>query len=188
MSEPQVPPGVPTSSTPILHCCDTWHSLAQQGRLLANQPEQTETKTAIGWLQDELLHPLEDEFGLVLLTYGFAGRELIEAVRARAATAGRAPGIAPELDQHSGYEVDAHGARICDRDGIAVDLRVPGRATGAVRDWIVRRLGFDRIYFYGDDRPLHLSWAPEPTGQVVEMLPSAGGRVVPRVIVPGRAG
>jgi hypothetical protein len=186
MSEPQVTPGVLTSSTPILHCCDTWHALARSGRLLQNRPEQAETSTAIEWLQSELLRPIEDEFGLVLLTYGFAGRELLEAVRARAAASGRSPHIAPDLDQHAGYELDALGARICERDGIAVDLRIPGRASSVLRDWIVRRLGFDRIYFYGDERPLHLSWAPEPIGQVVEMLPTNGGRAVPRVVVPGR--
>ena len=188
MSDSQGPPGVPTSSTPILHCCDTWHALARDGRLLQNRPLQVETLTALEWLQTELLRPLEEEFGLVLLTYGFAGHELLQAVRARAAAAGRSPSIAPELDQHAGYELDERGARICERDGIAIDLQIPEHGSDRVRDWIVGRLPFDRIYFYGDDRPLHLSWAPEPIGQVVEMLPAANGRLMPRVVVPGRLG
>lgn len=186
MIDPPVSPGVPTSSTPILHCCDTWHALAREGRLLENRPEQAETWTALEWLQSELLRPLEEEFGLVLLTYGFAGHELLAAIRERAAAAGTPPGIAPELDQHAGYELDVRGARLCERDGIAVDLTMPGHGSGRVRDWMVGRLPFDRIYFYGDDRPLHLSWAPEPTGQIVELLPGADGRRVPRVVVPGR--
>jgi hypothetical protein len=186
MSDPSARRGVPTSSTPILHCCETWHALAREGRILDNRPEQNETWTAIEWMQNELLRPLEEEFGVVLLSYGFAGSELVAAVRSRAATAQRPPGIAPELDQHAGYELDAHGARICERDGIAVDLHVPGRPTGTIRDWIASRLPFDRLYFYADDRPLHLSWAPEPIGQVVEMRVQAGGAATPRVVVRGR--
>lgn len=186
MSATSARPGVPTSSTPILHCCDTWHALAGTGRVLANRPEETETWTAIEWMQTELLRPLEEEFGVVLLTYGFAGAELVAAVRARATATGGTPGIAPELDQHAGYELDARGVRICARDGIAVDLQIPGRPSGAIRDWIAARLPFDRIFFYGDERPLHLSWAPEPVGQIVEMRPAAGGRLVPRVVERGR--
>lgn len=186
MSAAPEPPGVATSSTPILHCCDTWHALQRDGRVLANRPEQIETWTAIEWLQSELLRPIEEEFGVVLLSYGFAGAELIAAVRARATAASKSPGIAPELDQHAGYELDAQGARICPRDGIAVDLYVPGQPSGSIRDWILARLPFDRIYSYADDRPLHLSWAPEPVGQVVEMRAAAGGRLVPHVVVRGR--
>lgn len=186
MSDAPPPPRVPTSSTPILHCCETWHALAREGRVLDNRPEQNETWTAIEWMRNELLQPLEEEFGIVLLSYGFAGHELIAAVRARATATKRPAGIAPELDQHAGYELDAHGARICDRDGIAVDLHVPGRPSGAIRDWILSRLPFDRLYFYADDRPLHLSWAPEPIGQVVEMRARPGGGTTPHVVVRGR--
>ena len=106
----------------------------------------------------------------------------------RAAAGGWLPGVFPAGDQHAGYELDAHGKRICEKDGMAVDLRVPGRSSDDVRAWIVGRLPFDKLYFYGSDRPLHLSWAPDPIGQVIEMQPLASGKLMPKVVVKGRAG
>lgn len=187
MKMPETPPQVVTSSTPVLHCCETWHALAREGLVLENRPEQLQTWAAIDCLQNELLRPLEEEFGLVQLTYGFAGADLLKAVKERAAAGGWLPGVFPEGDQHAGYELDSHGKRICARDGIAVDLRAPGRSTDDVRAWIVGRLPFDEIHFYGSDRPLHLSWAPEPLGRVIEMHPLPGGKLVPKVVVKGRA-
>lgn len=179
-------PSPPVSSEPILHCCETWHMLAREGRMLENRPEQLQTWAAIECLQNELLRPLEEEFGVVLLTYGFAGRELVRAVQERAAAGGWLPNVAPDGDQHAGYELNTLGNRICNRDGIAVDLRVPGRSSIEVRDWIVSRLPFDRMYSYGHERPFHLSWAPEPAGQVVEMWTTASGHLMPKVVVTGR--
>ena len=177
-----------TSSAPVLHCCETWHALAREGRVLENRPVQLQTWTAIECLHNELLRPLEEEFGVVVLTYGFAGRELVKAVQERATAGGWRPNVSPDVDQHAGYELNTLGNRICKRDGIAVDLLVPGRSSIEVRNWIVGRLPFDRIYSYGHDRPLHLSWAPEPVGQVVEMSTKAAGTLMPKVVVEGRGG
>ena len=188
MSGQAGPSGPGTSSSPVLHCSDTWRALARDGRVIANRPEQLQTWTAIGLLHDELLRPLEDEFGVVVLTYGFAGPELVKAVKERAAAGGWLPNISPAGDQHAGYELNSLGNRICKHDGIAVDLRVPGRPTGEIRDWIFGRLPFDRMYVYGDDRPLHLSWAPEPIGQVIEMWTTGSGKLMPKVVVKGRGG
>jgi hypothetical protein len=44
----------------------------------------------------------------------------------------------------------------------------------------VANLPFDRLYFYGDDRPLHLSYGPENARAAFAMLPGPGGRRVPR--------
>ena len=188
MNEDEASAAALTSSTPVLHCCETWHALAREGRVLENRPVQLQTWAAIECLQNELLRPLEEEFGLVQLTYGFAGVELVKAVKQRAAAGGWLPGVFPAGDQHAGYELDAHGKRICEKDGMAVDLRVPGRSSDDVRAWIVGRLPFDKLYFYGSDRPLHLSWAPDPIGQVIEMHPLPSGKLMPKVVVKGRAG
>ena len=188
MTSDHTPARPVTSSTPVLHCCETWHALARDGRVLENRPVQLQTWAAIECLQNELLRPLEEEFGLVQLTYGFASAELVKAVKQRAAAGGWLPGVFPAGDQHAGYELDAHGKRICEKDGMAVDLRVPGRSSDDVRAWIVGRLPFDKLYFYGSDRPLHLSWAPDPIGQVIEMHPLPSGKLMPKVVVKGRAG
>jgi hypothetical protein len=172
-------------NTPILHCCETWHSLASTGTILPNHPTQPETWAAIEQLQINLLTPLEQQFGPLQLSYGFAGPELIRAVRRRAEAGGWLPNIHPPGDQHAGHELNSKGTRICKRDGIAVDLKILGVSSLAVVDWLRQNALFDRIYYYGPDRPFHLSWAEKPIGQVVEMVPY-GKRLVPKVIVKGK--
>lgn len=182
------PPDVITSTTPILHCCETWQVRARAGAVIPNRPEQSETWNAIEQLQRQLLRPLEERFGLVSLTYGFAGRDLVKAVEERAAEGGWLPNISPKTDQHAGYELNTWCNRICERDGIAVDLRVPGVSSDEVSEWVICELPFDRMYLYGADRAFHLSWSPEPLGQVVRMWTTDSGQLMPRVIVKGRSG
>jgi hypothetical protein len=40
----------------------------------------------------------------------------------------------------------------------------------------------DRLYFYGDKRPLHVSSGPENKSEIVVMTASKTGRLVPRVV------
>jgi hypothetical protein len=51
-----------------------------------------------------------------------------------------------------------------------------------VAQWIVQHTPFDRLYFYGDDRPLHVSCGPENKREIVLMMPKEGGRTVPQVV------
>ena len=132
------------------------------------------------------LSPLEKHYGVVLLAYGFAGPELVTAVEARAAAGSWLPNISPRGDQHAGHELNSRGNRICERDGIAVDLRVPGKSSLEVAHLVIDNLPFDRIYLYDAARPFHMSWAPDPIGQVVEMCVAATGAQYPKVIVRGR--
>lgn len=71
---------------------------------------------------------------------------------------------------------------MCERGGQACDLRVPGVSSEVVAEFIWRELPFDRVYLYGADRPLHVSWGPKPLGMVVRMERSRSGRLVPRVV------
>jgi hypothetical protein len=48
-----------------------------------------------------------------------------------------------------------------------------------VTRWIAENCDFDRIYFYGRDRPLHVSWGPQCSHQVFE-LSAKSGRRIPR--------
>lgn len=120
-----------------------------------------------------VLDPAVDRFGQVELTYGFASAALA------AKTAGR---TAPSLDQHSGSDRKRSGAAICDRRGIAVDFRVPGTSSAEVARWICSATGFDRLYFYGAERPLHVSVGPEDKREVVVMVKTTSGRMVPKVV------
>lgn len=188
MKPRHTPASLLTSTEPILHCCETWHVLAAGGRVLPNRPKQQETWDALAALRAELLLPLAEWYGVVSLTYGFSGPELVKAIRQRAREGGWLPNIHPPSDQHAGYELNRNGKRICKRDGIAVDLRIPDHSSEDVVWRVVEALPFDRIYLYGPDKAFHLSWAPaeQRVGQVVRMVPTDGGRLVPRMIVRGR--
>jgi len=179
------PPELFTSASPMLHCCETWHVLARSGRVIANRPQQPETWASMASMQAVLLRPLEERYGAVVLTYGFAGPEMVKAIRQRAADGGWLPNITPDLDQHAGHELNRAGKRICERDGIAVDLRVPGQDSLVVAQWVVDNLPFDRIYLYDSVRPFHMSWAPQPVGQVVRMVVSEKGNLLPKRLARG---
>jgi len=164
-----------TTTEPLLHCCDTWHALASAGTLLPNRPLQPETWEAMRRLQDDLLRPLEEHFGVVEITYGFAGPDLVKAIRKRAVEGGWLPNINPPTDQHAGHELNTRGTRTCKHDGFAVDMRVPGVSSVIVSDWVRANLPFDAIYLYSPDRPFHMSWSPTPRGTVIRMMPKKNG-------------
>jgi hypothetical protein len=52
----------------------------------------------------------------------------------------------------------------------------------ALAQWIVANTPFDRLYFYGDDRPIHVSHGPNRDRQIVLMVEGKSGRLVPRVV------
>jgi hypothetical protein len=120
----------------------------------------------------EVLDPIVERFGRPQLTYGFAGPALTRLIR---------HGIAPRLDQHAGHELTREGVPICERLGLAVDLHVPQRSSFELALFIVARTPFDRLYVYGADRPLHVSWGPQTTGQI-SLMTVRNGRRMPRVI------
>ena len=48
--------------------------------------------------------------------------------------------------------------------------------------WLAANTPFDRLYFYGAERPIHVSQGPEHSQQIVRMLPGKNGRLIPRVV------
>lgn len=73
----------------------------------------------------------------------------------------------------------------CERRGAAVDFIVEHEIMLEVARWIVANLPFDRLYFYGDELPVRVSFGPEQTRRVVRMVVGRAGRLVPRVVLPG---
>jgi hypothetical protein len=51
-----------------------------------------------------------------------------------------------------------------------------------VAKWIVSNLPFDRLYFYGIDRPIHVSYSERPVSQITVMRKSPSGKLVPRTL------
>ena len=156
----------------LIACGETWSSLHREapGPIDAYLPKEPESWTALSALAVAILDPLADRFGAIELTYGFACPALTRHVHGR---------IAPGLDQHAAHERNRKGGLVCTRGGAAVDLRLPGMDAVEVARWIARSLAFDRMYLYGNDRPLHVSFGPERTGAIWTLRPVRGNYRVP---------
>lgn len=50
---------------------------------------------------------------------------------------------------------------LCERRGAAVDFIVDDESMLEVAQWIVANTPFDRLYFYGDREPVHVSFGPK---------------------------
>ena len=152
----------------VVECGSTW-----QANKPDNTPQVPETYNAICDLAVHILDPVIEYFGAIELTYGFAGRALTRKITR---------GIAPELDQHASCEVKMGDQPICDRLGAAVDFLVRDEDMREVMTWISANCHFDRMYFYGADRPLHVSIGPQNSRSKYEMVKTSASRQVPRLI------
>lgn len=139
---------------------------------LPNLPRKPETYNALCDLVAQVLDPVIDYFGMIRLTYGFCSPELARAIPGR---------IDPKRDQHAAHEVNRRGSTLCARLGAAVDFIVDNESTLEVAQWVVTNTAFDRLYYYGDDRPLHVSFGPNHDRQIVRMVADKSQRLIPRL-------
>ncbi len=152
----------------LVHCGETQASTG-----ITNLPQQAETYTALVQLATLVLDPVIEYFGDIILTHGFCSRDLAKHIPGR---------IAPALDQHAGHELNNRGKPICSRLGASVDFLVADESMLEVAQWIVRHTPFDRLYFYGDNRPIHVSCGPEQKREVVVMKSKDNTRRIPSVM------
>jgi hypothetical protein len=155
----------------LIHCGKTWNDRAGSEQPIPNLPREHASLEALSALCIEVLDPLTRMFGRPTLTYGFASKPLTTQIGSH---------IAPGLDQHAAHERHPSGRAICTRLGAAVDLLVPGRKSSDVARWIFAHTPFDRLYLYGDDRPVHVSFGPEHSRSVVELVEDSTGRRIPK--------
>jgi DNA phosphorothioation-associated putative methyltransferase len=137
---------------------------------IENSPHSPDSFNALADLARLILDPIVEYFGKIEITHGFCSAELARQIKG---------GIDTRLDQHSAYELNTRGKRMCDRGGAAVDLLVVDEDMRDVADWIAVHLPFDRLYYYGPARPLHVSYGPEARGELIEME-DVNGRRMPR--------
>ena len=140
---------------------------------IANVPKQAASFNALRDLAVQVLDPVIDYFGMIRLTFGFCSPALARKIPGR---------IDPKRDQHAAHEVNRLGRIVCDRLGAAVDFIVDDEDMLEVAQWVTANTPFDRPYFYGSDRPIHVSCGPNHDRQIVRMVPSKSGRLVPRVV------
>lgn len=138
---------------------------------LANLPKEADSYTAILDLALGVIDPVIEYFGMVRLTYGFCSRELAKQIHAR---------VAPGLDQHAAYETKKSGHLICSRLGAACDFLVEDEDMADVANWIIANLPFDRLYYYGGDKPIHVSYGPAHSRAAYRMVISQSGQQIPR--------
>ena len=106
-------------------------------------------------------------FSELKLTYAFVSDELDKRVRERHTYRN----TTRHRDQHAGCEFNRDGKPICDRFGQAVDLICPGINSAVVAGWAARNTQFDRLYFYDEIRPFHISAGPDDSRQIIVMRP-----------------
>ncbi|MGF1768612.1 hypothetical protein L4D06_14685 [Enterovibrio makurazakiensis] len=143
---------------------------------LSNTPLREESTQALAALNSDILTPIENQFGSITITFGFTSNTLKNYLLKHH------PGqMAPSLDQHAASERNVKGNVICKRQGAACDFRVEGYEDkmDEVAKLIITQLPFDRLYFYGKDRPMHVSIGPENSRFVQIMKPSDSGHAVP---------
>jgi DNA phosphorothioation-associated putative methyltransferase len=169
-------PGAPSLDAACGHYLTYRHLIEcgeTQGRTgLPNLPREPDTYTALHELATHVLDPVIDYFGMIELSYGFCSAELARAIPGR---------IDPRLDQHAGHELNRRGKPICERLGAACDFLVTDEDMEEVALWVAANTPFDRLYFYGKDRPIHVSYSNTPARQFVRMSASVSGARVPCV-------
>lgn len=141
---------------------------------IENQPIQDESWNCLANLACSILDPIYEEYREIELTYGFCSHLLSKAITQN---------IYPSLDQHSCMEVNSKGTRLCSRGGAAVDIIVKKADSFELARWVVENLEFDRLYYYGRTRPIHISYKRDPIGAIVLMRPSSTtGKRIPKNI------
>lgn len=125
-----------------------------------NIPRQVQTREALQSLASLILDPISKEITKPTLTYGLSCSGIVNRIARK---------IAPAVDQHSSFECWGNGNQICSLGGAAVDFFVEGRTASEIAVFVIETLPFDALYFYGEGRPIHVSWSQSPRNLVVEM-------------------
>jgi len=173
LSRSQTPPDLDSrcgrhlSYRQLLECGET-----QAKTALSNSPKQADSYTALYELASHVLDPVIDYFGMIKLTYGFCSHDLGKHIKGR---------VAPKLDQHAAHETNSKQNLICPRLGAAVDFIVEDENMREVADWVAENTPFDRLYFYGEDRAIHVSYGPEQKGEYIDLVMTESGKQVPKV-------
>ncbi|MEG3765291.1 hypothetical protein [Alteromonas sp. 14N.309.X.WAT.G.H12] len=151
-----------------------WHRY-KHNFTLENMPQNVKSKIALEQLVSTILLPIEQAFSAPRITYGFTSHELKNYIQKHSPR-----GTSPSIDQHSAYEKNSVGKQICSRGGAACDFFVESVPTSDIVRIITQKLNYDRIYYYGNNRPLHVSiHLTEPLKHLQIMCESENGRRYP---------
>lgn len=143
---------------------------------LDNTPKEIESIKSTIMMIETVLLPICKKFGNVNITYGFVSSELNKYIQKASSS-----GTYPSIDQHAASELNNVNKHICKRHGLACDFILSGyeERMEEVMLFIVKNLSFDKVYFYGNDRPLHVSVGNESERHLQIMNVSDKGRRIP---------
>ncbi|MGD1861923.1 MAG: hypothetical protein ACFB0E_18375 [Leptolyngbyaceae cyanobacterium] len=152
-------------------CTQTYRKYADQTDPYPKNLE--ETIPALEALCQHIIDPVIDAFGRerFQLTYGFCSADLKRWLAKKDPVTGVKHGrVSPNLEaakpplreQHMAHEVNRNGNYYCSRLGAACDFRIVDLPSNELVAWIVEQgLPFDSLYFYGAERPIHISYRPQ---------------------------
>jgi len=124
-----------------------------------------ETLPALSKLFENIIDPIIENYGKnnFRLTYGFCSIDLKKYLAKKDPLTGEKNGrVAPQLDQHMALEVNSKNKYFCFRGGASCDFYIQNQPSDIVIDWIIEQaLPFDSLYFYGSQKPIHISYGPE---------------------------
>lgn len=151
-----------------------WHQ-TRYLKYIDNSPSQ-HSEAYLKQLSETILLPIYQHFGILKITYGFTNYALTKYIQKN-----HRSGTAPHLDQHSCQEFNCNGKAISKRNGAACDFVVDGYQDQMheIAKFICQNLPFDKLYFYGRTRPIHVSVADKPLRHLQLMQQSEMGRRYP---------
>jgi hypothetical protein len=160
---------------PIADQLINWHH-EKHPSSIDNFPKETESINSLIELIEKILIPVSREFNDITITYGFISAELNTYIQKNSAS-----GTYPSIDQHAASELNKYNNPICKRSGLACDFYINGYETkmDKVMQFIVDKLNFDKIYYYGKERPLHVSVGINEEKHLQVMNMSEKGRRIP---------
>jgi len=141
-----------------------------------NSPKEVESINSILMLIEAVLLPVSQKFCDVKITYGFVSSELNRYIQKNSSS-----GTSPSIDQHAASELNQANNQISKRHGLACDFTVNSyeNKMDQVMLFIVNNLSFDKVYYYGNDKPLHVSVGNKAARHLQIMNISDKGRRIP---------
>jgi hypothetical protein len=143
--------------------CTCSNTYAKYSQLINPYPANPESVRSLELLQSKILVPTINKFGSdnFKLTYGFCSKDLKKFIKREKSR------LCIEIDQHMSCETNRNGNYFCRHRGAACDFQITGSDSRKVISFL-RRLDFDSIYYYGSDRPIHISWSEKPRRKIWE--------------------
>jgi hypothetical protein len=137
--------------------CTCSQTYSKYSHLINPYPENPESVRSLSHLQSSILVPIINKFGAenFKLSYGFCSKDLLKFLNREKSR------ICVKVDQHTAHEINSKGNYYCKKLGAACDFKIVGVDSTKIIGFL-KTLDFDSIYYYGKNKPIHVSWSQTP--------------------------